>query len=262
MLKKLIKYDVKKMMFTLPYFYLATVVFAGLTRLINIWSDIQFLFILGQIFQGTAIALMVNCLVNALIGILIRSFRFSFFGDESYLTHTLPVSKNQLLLSKFISALVVLLSTIVTILFSLFTMFYSSAFIETIKATLGAVVIGLDVSAGGLITIVAFVLFFQLLSMLLMGFASIVKGHSYNNGKVVKSFIWFAIFYIASGIVTLMLVAVVLLVSGNISQIFATVLKSETFITILVTALVIYACYTVVFYFITNKLFNKGVNVD
>ena len=58
------------------------------------------------------------------------------------------------------------------------------------------------------------------------------------------------------------LVALVLLVSGNISEIFATVMKAQTFITILVTATVVYLGYTIAFYFITYKMFNKGVNVD
>lgn len=262
MLKKLIKYDVKKMTCALPYFYLASIVFALLTRFVNVWKDIQFLFILGQIFQGTTIALLVNCLVNVVLNVLIRSFRSTFYGDESYLTHTLPVSKNQLLLSKFISALIILLLTIVVAFLCLFIMFYSIEFINVLKQTLSVVVIGLNISPAGLITLFAFCIFFQILSMLLMGFASIVKGHSYNNSKIAKSFLWFAIFYAVSGMVSIMLVALVLLVSGNVSELFATVMKGETFITLLASALVIYALYTVGFYFITSKLFNKGVNVD
>ena len=262
MLKNLIKYDVKKMTFTLPYFYLATLVFAGLTRFINIWKDIQFFFILGQIFQGTTIALIVNSLVNTLISILIRSFRFSFYGDESYLTHTLPVSKKQLLLSKFISSLIVLFATILVIVASLLIVFYSSDLVNFIKQGLSVMVIGLDISVGGLITLFVLAVFFQLLSMLLTGFAAIVKGHSYNNGKIGKSFTWFAIFYVVQGMLSIALVALVLLISGNISEIFATVMKAQTFITILVTATVVYLGYTIAFYFITYKMFNKGVNVD
>lgn len=262
MLKKLIKYDFQKMFYVLPYFYLATLFFAGLTRIVNIWKDIQFIYILGQIFQGTAIALMINCLINTLLGILIRSFRNSFYSDEGYLTHTLPVTKNQLILSKFISALLVLISTFVVIVLSLGIIFYSSEFITLMKQALNLIETGLNFNATGLLILIIFVIFFQLLTMLLIGFASIVKGHSYNNGKISKSFLWFAIFYIASSIVSLLAVVLVLLISGNISEFFATVMKSETLILLIVTALVVYMIYSVVFYFITNKLFNKGVNLD
>ena len=71
MLKKLIKYDFKKMFYVLPYFYIATLFFAVLTRVVNIFKDIQFMFILGQVFQGTTIALLVNCFINTILGILI-----------------------------------------------------------------------------------------------------------------------------------------------------------------------------------------------
>lgn len=262
MLKKLIKYDFLKMFYVLPYFFVATLFFAGLTRIVNIWKDIQFMFILGQILQGTTIALIVNSLVNALIGILIRSFKFSFYGDESYLTHTLPVSKNQLMLSKFISALLVFISTFLVILLSLIIMFYSKEFMDVIKFALNVSIEGLNVSGAGLVLMVAFAVFFQILTMILIGFASIIKGHSYNNGKVIKSFIWFAIFYVASCIVSLVIIALVLLVTGNISEITATVMKGQTFIILIVSALIIYIGYTAIFYFISNKLFNKGVNVD
>ena len=83
-----------------------------------------------------------------------------------------------------------------------------------------------------------------------------------NNGKIVKSFLWFAIFYVLSSILTLLIIALVLLISGNITDLSATVMKAETFITLIVSALVIYFGYSVLFYFITNKLFNKGVNLD
>ncbi len=262
MLKKLIKYDFIKMFYVLPYFYVATLFFAGLTRLVNVWQDIQFMFILGQIFQGTTIALMINSLINTVLAILIRSFKNSFYSDEGYLTHTLPVSKNQLLLSKFICALLVLTLTILVIIASLFIIFYSNEFIELLKILINSVAVGLNVSPIGFILLLAFTIFFQFLTLLLIGFASIVKGHSYNNGKIVKSFLWFAIFYVLSSILTLLIVALVLLISGNIADLSATVMKAETFITLIVSALVIYFGYSILFYFITNKLFNKGVNLD
>ena len=262
MLKKLIKYDFKKMFYVLPYFYIATLFFAVLTRVVNIWKDIQFVFILGQVFQGTAIALMVNCLINTLLGILIRSFRNSFYSDEGYLTHTLPVSKNKLILSKFVCAILVLLLTVTVIFISLVIMFYSKEFIELFKLTLNIVETGLNINATFLLFLLAFAIFFQLLTMLLIGFASIVKGHSYNNNKILKSFLWFAIYYVLASVLSLVILALVLLITGNITELLASVMKAKTFIIIIVTALVIYMVYTALFYYITNKLFNKGVNLD
>ena len=141
-------------------------------------------------------------------------------------------------------------------------MFYSKELMDVIKLTMSAIVEGLNVSGAGFVLMIAFVLFFQILTMILIGFSAIIKGHSYNNGKVIKSFIWFAIYYVASCIASLIIIALVLLVTGNISEITATVMKGQTFIILIVTALIIYIGYTAIFYFISNKLFNKGVNVD
>ncbi len=262
MLKKLIKYDFIKMIYILPYFYIATIFFAILTRVVNIWKDIQFMFILGQIFQGTTIALMINCLINTILSILIRSFRNSFYSDEGYLTHTLPVSKDKLLLSKFICAILVLLISVSIIFISLAIMFYSQEFVELFKSALNMVETGFNVNPILLIILLLFTIFFQLLVMLLIGFASIVKGHSYNNKRILKSFIWFAIFYMVASILSLILLALALLITGNITEIFATVMKAKTFIIIIVSAFVIYFGYSILLYYITKKLFNKGVNLD
>ena len=135
-------------------------------------------------------------------------------------------------------------------------------FVELFKQTLNIVETGLNVNATLLLFLLALVIFFQLLAMLLMCFASIVKGHSYNNKKILKTFIWFAIYYAFASVISLVILALVLLITGNIAELLASVMQAKTFIIIIVTGLVIYIGYTALFYYIANKLFNKGVNLD
>ena len=164
MIKKLIKYDVIKMMGVLPYFYAFAIFFAGLTRLVNIWSDIQFIFIIGQIFQGTTIALMVNILVNSFLGVIVRSLVPSFYKDESYLTHTLPVTKNELMLSKFVSAIIITFLSFIVCFACLFIMFYSQETMAMLKMLIEGIVVGFDMSAGTFVTIIALVLLFEIIA--------------------------------------------------------------------------------------------------
>lgn len=262
MIKKLIKYDVIKMTGTLPYFYAFAIFFAGLTRLVNIWSDIQFIFIIGQIFQGTAIALMVNILINTYLSIIVRSFVPSFYKDESYLTHTLPVTKNELMLSKFVSAIIITFLSFIVCFGCLFIMFYSQETMTMLKMLIEGIVVGFDMSAGTFVAIIALVLLFQIIAMMLMGFSAVVKGYSYNNGKVKMSFVWFIIYYAISSVINLIIVLVALAIGGNASALTATVMEADAFITILIVALVDYALISVAFYIISNKLFSRGVNVD
>ena len=62
--------------------------------------------------------------------------------------------------------------------------------------------------------------------------------------------IWVAIFVIVFAIM------------GILPELTAEVLSQKAFITILIIGLVDYILYSIVFYFLCNKLFNKGVNVD
>ena len=101
MIKKLIKNDIKKMMKILVYLYACSIILAGITRLINIGKNIQFIFIIGQVFAGITYSAIGSVLINTFVHIL-RVFVVNFYKDESYLTHTLPVTKNQLLLSKYL----------------------------------------------------------------------------------------------------------------------------------------------------------------
>ena len=92
------KYDLKKMTKLLIYLYPITIALAGITRLINIGKDIQVISIIGSVFASLTYTLVANILVNTIIAIIL-SFTTSFYKDQSYLTHTLPVKKEKLLLS-------------------------------------------------------------------------------------------------------------------------------------------------------------------
>ena len=102
MLKKLLKYDLKSINIVLIVFYLLSIFFSLLTRIfLNI--DNSFICnVIGQICNGTMIAMMFNIIINNMIRLWVR-FKQNFYGDESYLTHTLPIPKKTLYLSKFIT---------------------------------------------------------------------------------------------------------------------------------------------------------------
>ena len=61
--------------------------------------------IVSQIAFGTAISMMVSSLINTLMRSWVRFVR-NVYKDESYLTHTLPVEKNSIYISKVITALI------------------------------------------------------------------------------------------------------------------------------------------------------------
>ena len=95
----------------LVYMYAVSVVLAVITRLINIRDDIQAIRILGMVFAGCTYSAIGNVVVNTFVHI-IDVFIKNFYKDESYLTHTLPISKNKLLASKYIASLLVIVASV------------------------------------------------------------------------------------------------------------------------------------------------------
>ena len=55
--------------------------------------------IIGEICQGAMFSMMISAIINNLMRMWVR-FKQNLYGDESYLTHTLPVTKASIYLSK------------------------------------------------------------------------------------------------------------------------------------------------------------------
>lgn len=261
MIGKLMKYDLKKMLRILVYIYFISLGLAIIARLINIGKDIQAIAIIGYVFSGLTYSAIGSILVNTFVHIL-RVFICGFYRDESYLTHTLPVEKSKLLLSKYLSSLIVVFASVFVSFLSLFIMFFSKEFMTGLKTALSSTVAGLNMSLGLLIAIIVFVIFTQICAMMSMAFAAVVRGNMYNQKRVPKGLLWFALFYFGSMIVSIVMIALIMVISGNIADLTAAVMSQSSFVTILISGLVLYAVYSVVFYFICQKWFDKGVNVD
>ena len=52
MIRRLMKYDVKKMLGFIPYIYAITLLLSVITRIINIGKHIQVFSIIGQVFSS------------------------------------------------------------------------------------------------------------------------------------------------------------------------------------------------------------------
>lgn len=261
MMKSLLKHDLKRMLKILVYIYVIALGLAGITRLFYIGQNIQFIAIIGYIFSGLTYSAIGSIFVNTFVQI-IRVFVVNFYKDESYLTHTLPVSKNKLLLSKYISSLIVILTSVIVMLASLFIMLYSDALVKSIRMLLEVGISGFNISIIGFIFLIALIIFTQICSMISISFCSIIIANRYNDKRIIKGFAWFVGIYILS-IVTAFVVSILIsAITGNLSELFASTLSQGQFLLVLVTCIVVYSLYAVVLYFVSQKLFNKGVNVD
>ena len=261
MLKKLLKYDFKRMTRILVYMYAITVVLAGLTRLVNLGNKIQFVLIIGKILEGCTFAGIGNVLVNTFVHIL-GAFISNFFKDESYLTHTLPVSKTQLLFSKLISSLLVIIISVVVCILSLFIIFYSPEFMTGLKGFIEMTVASFNMSAGGFVAVLVTLLFIQTCVLIAMAFTAIIKANTYNEKRILYGLIWMFIYYTAISVINIVLSVIVCALSGNLAGLFAEQISQGALLCTIIVISVGYVAETIFFCYYSNKLFKKGVNVD
>ena len=99
MFLKVLKYDLKWVFSLINVFYILALVFAILARLTSLIEDSFVFMIINKILSATSISMMVSAFVNVITRSWVR-FKRNMYGDESYLSHTLPVSKSVLYCSK------------------------------------------------------------------------------------------------------------------------------------------------------------------
>ena len=262
MLTKLLKYDLKSIFKLLVIFYTLAMFFGILTRVLHSENSLL-LEILGEICQGAAISMMCSAVINNLMRMWVL-FKIRFYGDESYLTHTLPVEKRTHYLSKILTAIITLLVSFALIFLVLFTAYYSKENLIFIKNILFPVAEAYDSTILGIITLLVFVLFLEFLNILQCGFTGIILGHRRNAAKTGFSVLFGFLTFMVSQTIVIAILFIIALFNNNFMNLFITnslpdiqTVKSMIFISVFS-----YSFVSALICFVNIRLFKKGVNVD
>ena len=263
MLKKLLKYDLQNIYKVLIVFYILSLFFCVLTRIFLSIDNSFIVSIIGKICSGTTIAMIFNIIINNLMRLWVR-FRSNFYGDESYLTHTLPVSKKTLYLSKSLTSIITLFSSVLIIAISLFIAYYSKENIMFIKNLLLPIATIYESKVIIIILAFIFICFLEITNMLQSGYVGIVLGHRKNNNKIILSMVFGFITYIITQIFIILIVFIVALFNKDLMNLFYTVdtLNINTIKLCIYLAIFTYTLNIFILYFVNLKLFSRGVNVD
>lgn len=261
MLKKLLKYDLKGIFKFLLIFYALGLVFAAIAKAFLSFENSLVLTIFGEIFRGAAISMMFSIVINNLMRVWVR-FKQGMYGDESYLTHTLPVEKKTLYMSKFFTSIITMLVSVAVVAVILIICYG----IDTIKNLFNTLSLSFGDEFTFLAIGLALVLFLELLNGLQCGLTGIIAGHRANDKKIGFSVLFGFITYMISQGVTLALIAIAslfnksfkdLLFSADLSVISIDLVKD-----IIYLSAIVYTAIIIVNYFVNIKLLKKGVNVD
>ena len=264
MLNKLLKYDLKYMIKNMAIFYILSIFFAITTRILFSIEQSVIINIIGQISVGCMFAMIVNTLINTIMRSWIR-FRDSLYKDESYLTHTLPVTKNELYNSKFIQTLIFFFISFLIVLISLFITYYSKANWLSITDYIKTITTGLNMSTSFFILMVIIIIFLEVFNVIQCGFLGIILGNKMNNGKTGCSVLFGFITYLLAQSLILGLIFIYGLFDQTVMELFKTAtinIDVKAFKVLAIVSSLLYILIIFIMSILCKKELNKGVNVE
>ena len=264
MLGKILKYDLKYMIKNMCVFYILSIFFAITTRILFEVDQSVIINIIGQISVGCMFAMLANILINTMIRSWIR-FRDSIYKDESYLTHTLPVTKNDIYNSKLIQTFIFFFIGFIVILISLFIAYYSKENWQTITNYVKSITIGLNMNTIFFVTMFLIVVFLEIYNAIQCGFYGIILGNRKNNGKTGYSILFGFILYLVSQSIVLLLIFIYGLFDSSVMGLFQTAtvsIDANAFKLLLVLASLLYVIIIYGMSLLCKRTLNKGVNVE
>ncbi|MBE5740401.1 MAG: hypothetical protein E7349_06075 [Clostridiales bacterium] len=263
MLKKLLKYDLTNIFRFLTIFYSLAIFFALLTRIFLSIENSMIMNVIGNICTGVTISMIFNILINNVMRFWVR-FKQNFYGDESYLTHTLPVEKPTMYLSKALTAFITLFTSMAVITLTLFAAYYSKENLEILKNLLSNVALSFDSSVTGIILAFLLIFFLEVANILQIGFTGVILGHKMQTNKTLLSIVFGFAVYMISQTFVLIALLLVSVFSPDLMNLFITnkAITIEAIKTLFFLSLIVYMGLLFAVYFLNVMLLKQGVNVD
>ena len=261
MLGKLIKHELKatgRILLPLYFIVLLLSLFNRLLTNTNVFSGV-----LGtiRIFMMTAYGISILATLAVTFVVVILRFYKNLMADEGYLMFTLPVKPSQLINSKLIVSFLWNTVGVLVVVASLLIFFGTSDNLRT----LGEFIKSLSAELKGvfgdkyILLIAEFVLMIliSLIQQVMLIYVSIAVGNLLNGHKVLGSFAA----YIAISTIMQIIVTLLLAIWANFA---GTSFEDLEAIPQLVFpfSIIVAALFNVVFYFGTNFIFNKKLNLE
>ena len=263
MLGKVLKYDLKWIYKVIVIFYILSLIFSIIGRGLSEIENSVVFSITSKIAFGIAISMMINSLVNCLLRLWARFIK-NLYKDESYLTHTLPVEKKSIYISKVLTALITVFTTTLVIIACFFICYYSETNMEVLKAVLELAASTYNTTVLNLLLLVAIVIFLEIMFVVLIGYVAIILGYKSNQNKMTKTLIIGFALYIITQIVTLGAIYVFGLFNPNVMNLINTtdIINIDAIKSVMYMGIGIYVAYIIFYYILGGIQLKKGINVD
>ena len=264
MLGKLFKYDFKWMSKVTYVYVLILIVISIALKIVESVDQTFLLVILDKILVSMFISCIVSILLTSSLRIWARFIK-NFYKDESYLTHTLPVTKNNIYNSKFIQTLIFYFISFIIIILSLFITYYTKENWAGITNFIKNITTGLNMSTIFFVIMFIIIVFLEIFNAIQCGFLGMIIGHRFNSNKILYSVVFGFVAYLVAQTLILILLFIFGLFDPSIMELFKTStinIDVNVFKTLTILSTVLYLIIIGIMRFICIKLLNKGVNVE
>lgn len=255
MLLKLMKYDLKSILKKMVFYYIVVVGLAILSKvLLLIFKNTRFVAIASL---PTAIFFLSLSLCNTVTMIIsmIRYYK-NMLSDEGYLTHTLPVKRNSILLSKLLSTVIAEIISILVMVISVF-IFSPKIFILLLDEVLIAIQMLLANYNGTVI----YIIFLVVLEIIIYSVCKVTQvamclslGASHNKNKLVMAFVYYIGINFVLQIVGGILISVGAIILASIPTLTIQAFYVVMYIVILLTLLYLVGTYLVNYFTLKKRL--------
>lgn len=262
MLSKLLKYDLKWLYKTIGIFYLLSFVFSLIVRGLSLLDKTFVVNSLTFMFKISAIGMIVATVIITVARLWTRFIK-NVYKDESYLTHTLPVTKKDIYLAKVLSAVITSITTVLVTIICLLICYHSKESCDFIKQSLGLIENTLDFEVIKMLVIISFVLILELIIVTLNGYTGIILGFKSNRNKMLKTLIYGFISYLVTMVITLLIIYISSLINNNVMVLIKDNVGDIGTIKILLSIIAImYTFFIFIFYFFGKNKLEEGIDVD
>ena len=253
MMKKLYKWDLIHYFNQLKWVVIGTLFVTVLTVLFKILMGVNFVW--EFFYQTTFIISIASIIISSVYAffVILQRYYHSILKDEAYFTHTLPISKGKILLSKICSGFTLFLLTILTALGLLI-------WIGVINVELFLSLRDLDerLFTMSLLSILSSVIMFFV--FIVVSYAALTFGFSYNKREWLYVFIYYIMYYIANQFLSAVNLGINLIINPGILTIEETDIFGAL-TGIIVVQLILSVGLGVLNYFIARYLMTKKLNL-
>ena len=262
MLGKILKYDLKSMGKSLLPLYAGLIGMALILKLLSFGTDS---FSVLQIIYNFMLVFFIIFEIGAIFYtffVAIKRYYKNLYSDEGYLTHTLPVTSGQLLISKVTTSLLYFILTIIIMLLSIMICFDTSELFKLIFEGISYLAVALSVSEMAIYIWCVIFMLVSYLSYVLLVYAGIGLGQSHSNNKIIFSVVYSVVLYYITQIIAVVALGLLFVISPDImSAINQNNPSPEIIIQVLIYSLGLCVVVTIGYYLIAyNRLKHLNLN--